>query len=395
MGIISGLTTIVVNSIDESSGVATITIDGPSMVSDPTPQPTEAPTTVPTTSPTSSPTTSSPASSPTSSENSQVLLSCETFMTETFEIGWSNGRTQTFDAYGKMLGRWYFSNNNNIQGDSKSFDVSNFSSFDNILIRFNLFEFDNWEGDENGKVIVNGNIIGLGSFENNQNGNVETSRSGYINGILWTLEAGQSKFSIDGSSQKDQIHYVTITVPRIVYVESEDINLEFSFDLKENKNQESAGITDLVMEGCTASQSGTATPAPTDVPTPAPTVTPTDVPTLAPTEAPTEVPTAAPTASPTTSSTADLCGAGGRGNDLVCQKWNGETCEVMAELQNTDRSRRENCNTYCNNLGLECTGAWNDQNKTCKKKKEINCSLIKQKFSICKCQVPMRTTTLV
>jgi len=176
-------------------------------------------------------------------------------MTETFESGWSNTRTTTFDAYGKMLGRWYLQHrryNNDNQGSSKRFDVSKVSNLvDEIIIRFRLFEFDQWEGDEEAAVIINQKRIELGEFASNRR--VETSRSGSVDGILWTLEPAQSNLFIsDGghSKQEDEIHFVTITVPKDVYSLLGYIDLEFSFEFKQNKNQESAGITDLVMEAC-------------------------------------------------------------------------------------------------------------------------------------------------
>jgi len=119
------------------------------------------------------------------------------------------------------------------------------------------------------------------------------------------------------------------------------IDLEFSFDFKQNRNQESAGITDLVMDPCTASPVGT-------------------------------------------------CGDGLTGNNVICEN-NEQTCEVLAKLQN-GKTSRENCNTWCKNLGLTCERAWNDENKSCTKKQEITCSTIKPRYSICQCTASTAST---
>jgi len=144
---------------------------------------------------------------------------------------------------------------NSNTGSSKFFDVSTLA--DEIIITFKFFEFDKWEKDDNANVFINDTRIVLGPFRNNNNkkNKKERKKGGNVDGILWDIVSDENKYQIAGKNRQfDQIHMVTITVPKDMYADSGKIKLEFTTDFhrtdKNENDKESAGISDFVMEAC-------------------------------------------------------------------------------------------------------------------------------------------------
>jgi len=167
---------------------------------------------------------------------------------------WTNGRIMEIPGYGNILGRFHKIDETENISTGKVFDVS--KTADQISITFQLFEFDGWGGEEDAKVIINGNTLSLGNFVHNNlnekdeaddlySSTVRNSNSN-SNEAMMALHrtSNGAPVEISGHSKlKDEIHSVTITVPKWVYQDTNGtIEFMLHFTFNKNKNRESVGI---------------------------------------------------------------------------------------------------------------------------------------------------------
>jgi len=251
-------------SISPSSSPSASSSESPSTstVDSVTPSPTTPRSEFPSVSPSTSSPSEYPSVSPSASlatfpmspsQTDYQLPSCETFMdSEDFTDGWSNSLTESISGFGKILGRF----NQKFQETSKSFFVPTLA--DEIIITFKLIEFDVWEGNENARVVINGNILSLGNFFANGkvNGRTATSdvewNTAANNGITLTRKSDGVPEQIGGKGNNfDETHTVTVTVPKNVYSELEyTITFGLLFAFRGAINDESGGIYNLEMKAC-------------------------------------------------------------------------------------------------------------------------------------------------
>jgi hypothetical protein len=182
------------------------------------------------------------------------------------EAGWIRGKIDSDAFFTKFLGR--FSNDEGDQGlfPEAVFDVP--PDADTIIVEFDFYEIDEWTGNDNLAIYLNGERMTLGSFSYEIH---ELTRSGATaRGIEWIKTGGPLVNLGFKPEYKDQVHHVTLRVPQAVSA-SGQIVIKFEAKMSSNIEKASAGFDNMAV---VAEYNCGGTRRPTGQPTPFPTPTP-------------------------------------------------------------------------------------------------------------------------
>ncbi|MEM7375812.1 MAG: hypothetical protein AAF587_44890, partial [Bacteroidota bacterium] len=194
-------------------------------------------------------------------------------------------QVETFGPYGSFLGRYGKGRN----PPSKNFNIP--EGLDYVTVEFLFYEIDQWESTDEAIVVVGTKQLPMGEFSV-QETDANRAKVYESEGIEFSRTAQGPASNIGFSSRKDQVHNVTLKVPSSYYKSSNSLPIGFIFNLKDELENESAGIDQLKITGhkyC----------APGPVPTPGP-VAPgrTERPSNGTTTLPPYQPTAIPSSNP-------------------------------------------------------------------------------------------------
>jgi hypothetical protein len=150
--------------------------------------------------------------------------------------GWNNNNTRIVGEE-RILGRF-----TGAQDVKKTFFVPRADSY---TVSFDFYEIDSWNNEEF-YVYVDGKAINLGRFSYNSNEN-ENIKSGItVDEIAWSYSSAPPEDLINTSGWKDQVHNVTLNVPRSALTGS-DITVKFDARLDHHQSNESYGIDNLII----------------------------------------------------------------------------------------------------------------------------------------------------
>ena len=186
---------------------------------------------------------------------------------ETFETGslsgWRNGRIESSTAFTKFLGRF-----------AKD-DPDPWKYYRNIptnalflILEFDFYEIDSWNLRDQDclYVLIDGKRVNLGIFDQNRD---DGPRSGSSEGISWNIGDSAVPRNIGFSGSKDQIHHVTMRIPKSYF---SDGRVKLQFDTRvssSNRHNESSGF-DNIKWVAHFDCPNAPTPSPTGRPTPNP-----------------------------------------------------------------------------------------------------------------------------
>ena len=168
---------------------------------------------------------------------------------ETFEdgllLGWRNGRLESAPHFTKFLGRYGRINSGPGKDPFKTYEGIPRNA-QSVVLEFNFYEIDSWDAAQRDYVCVaiDGRQIDLGRFDLNQN---ENGRTGSRHGMTFRIRSQAAPRNIGFNSRwKDQIHHVTVTIPRSYYQSDGRIQVMFQVRLDESDiNNESAGFDNI------------------------------------------------------------------------------------------------------------------------------------------------------
>ena len=166
---------------------------------------------------------------------------------ETFEdgslFGWSNGRLEFATEFTMFLGRYGKSNSGPGKDPFKVYeDIPR--NADSVELEFDFYEIDSWEGSNDSvSVLVDEEELMLGTFD--QLGN-ELGRTGGSRGMTFRIRSQSAPRNIGFGSFRDQIHRVTVTIPRTYYARDGELKIMFQVRVDATDvNDESGGFDNI------------------------------------------------------------------------------------------------------------------------------------------------------
>ena len=171
---------------------------------------------------------------------------------------WTNGYVDTSlinTTFTTFLGR-YASNGETGTMPFRFYDVP--SDTDRLVLRFDLYEFDSWDGPRMGGGVDNfrldvtsGRSVDSFSFvlstSDQEEGELEgVSDSGLITWSRTRGENAQQAFL----GFDDQIHTVTVDIPSAFIGNADQIRVEFVFDTDSGVLDEAGGLDNVRLEAC-------------------------------------------------------------------------------------------------------------------------------------------------
>ena len=208
----------------------------------PVPRPTRNPIPRPTRNPVAKPTRNPTMPSTPGGCTPEVKIYEENFEDGSL-LGWTNGRIDFDLEFTKFLGRY---------GWADRYPRDPFKTYDEIPrnadyveLAFDFYEIDSWDasgGDYLG-VVIDGRQVNLGRFDTHRN---ENGRSGTRNGIRFRISSQAAPTDIGFNPRfKDQIHRVTLIIPKTFYQRDGQIKVMFQTRLGEHIDNESAGFDNI------------------------------------------------------------------------------------------------------------------------------------------------------
>ena len=239
----------------------------------PAPGPSPSPGSRPTRNPTARP-TRRPIASPTRNPTARPTASCEPSTVvhrEDFEdrqlTGWVHGRLDYSRGFTRFLGR-YGRSNSGIGRDPYKVYHGIPKNAVSVTLQFNFYEIDSWDGRRQSDyacVLVDGRPVDLGRFDSSWN---ENGRNGFRNGMRFHISSNASPGNIGFNGHRDQIHLVTVTIPRSYYQSDGQLLIMFQARLSANNlSDESAGWDNIKITANFDCSSG---PGPSPAPGPSP-----------------------------------------------------------------------------------------------------------------------------
>ena len=172
--------------------------------------------------------------------------------TETFEegtpssngAGWTDATVdKSGSAFGQFLGRY----GKDVPQPTKVFTGIP-TDADSVTVKFKFYEIDSWDATRSGNqdslaISINDNQFTIGYFDFTED---ESSLEGEdtVTGVTWVTEAVGDPSPIGFSSWNDQVHIVTVNVPKDQYTDG-SMKLGLHVNLNQGVTDESAGFDDF------------------------------------------------------------------------------------------------------------------------------------------------------
>ena len=155
-------------------------------------------------------------------------------------IGWSNGRVEDTFVYSTFLGP--YGRDDKDKYPSKTYAVSKDAK--EAVYEFDFYEMNTWDNYENDslQVKVDHKIVNLGTFDRRFS---EDGRSGTHDGISFSIKSEAISTKYSNGNNGDQIHYVTLRIPKSYFQSDGKIKIEFRPLLNEGISNESAGFDNI------------------------------------------------------------------------------------------------------------------------------------------------------
>ena len=169
--------------------------------------------------------------------------------TETFEngraTGWQNGRIEYAPVFTKFLGR--YGHHNSGPGKDPFKYYSNFpTDAPLVVLDYDFYEIDSWDIShaDCAYIVINDRRVALGTFGTYSN---EDGRFGSQHGVSFRIQSRATPRNIGFNPRwKDQIHHVTVNIPRTFYQADGRLKLMFQVRLNESDiDNESGGYDNI------------------------------------------------------------------------------------------------------------------------------------------------------
>ena len=152
--------------------------------------------------------------------------------------GWVNGRTQKEGAFTKFLGRY----GKNMPSPRKTYTVPR--KADAMKLSFDFYEIDSWnENQDYFRVRIDDKSITIGTFSSTED---EDGRSGMAHDVSYSLKSAGAPTNIGFTSKSnDQIHHVSMWIPKSFFEVDGKLKIEFQTTFTADIDNESAGFDNI------------------------------------------------------------------------------------------------------------------------------------------------------
>ena len=152
--------------------------------------------------------------------------------------GWINGRTEKQGAFTEFLGRY----GNGMPSPRKTYTVP--QDADTVELSFDFYEIDSWDKSQYDKFLVriDDKTVNIGKFDLTTN---EDGRSWKVHGVSYSLKSAGAPSNIGFGRWVDQIHHVTMLIPKSFFEVDGKLEIEFQTTLSESIDNESAGFDNI------------------------------------------------------------------------------------------------------------------------------------------------------
>ena len=154
--------------------------------------------------------------------------------------GWTNGRTTLDPTFSHFLGRYG-------QEDMGKYPRKTYfipMDAEEVVLEYDMYEIDSWDGHrgDSATVYLDGKRINLGTFRHRKR---ENGRTGFAHGVSFRLDSAPLPTTSAFGQWEDEIHHVTMRVPKSFYRSDGELKVEFRWSLNQGLIDESIGFDNI------------------------------------------------------------------------------------------------------------------------------------------------------